>query len=114
MLSNIQLLEYLYDRFNARDIPAVLASLDADVMWANGMDGGHVHGHDSVRNYWTRQWAMIDPHVEPTAFSELADGAISVEVHQIVRDLQGGVLSDTAVGHVFRMMDGLVTRFDIR
>jgi ketosteroid isomerase-like protein len=49
------LLTHLYDRFNARDIEVVLALLDEDVMWANGMDGGHVHGRDGVRRYWTRQ-----------------------------------------------------------
>src|SRR5467141_1161513 len=61
MPSDTELLEHLYDRFNARDMEAVLATMHLDVMWANGMEGGHVHGHDGVRNYWTRQWAIIDP-----------------------------------------------------
>ena len=25
-----------------------------DVIWANGMEGGHVHGRDQVRSYWTQ------------------------------------------------------------
>ncbi len=74
MPSDTELLEHLYDRFNARDMEAVLATMHLDVMWANGMEGGHVHGHDGVRNYWTRQWAIIDPHVEPANFSAGADG----------------------------------------
>jgi len=37
-----------------------------------------------------------------------------VGVHQTVRDLKGNVLSDKMVGHVFRIEDGLITRFDIR
>ena len=45
----------------------VLALMRPDVKWANGMEGGWVHGHDAVRAYWTRQWGLIDPHVEPTA-----------------------------------------------
>ena len=85
-----------------------------DVMWANGMQGGHVHGHDGVRNYWTRQWAIIDPHVEPAGFSAGADGATNVEVQQTVRDLKGNVMSDKMVGHIFRVEDGLIRRFDIR
>lgn len=108
-----QLLEYLYDRFNARDMEAALATMHSDVMWANGMEGGHVHGHDGVRNYWTRQWTMIDPHVEPTNFSAGADGTAKVQVHQTVRDLKGSVLSDKMVGHIFRIEDGLIRRFDI-
>jgi hypothetical protein len=29
------------------------------------MDGGYVHGREAVREYWTRQWTMVSPHVEP-------------------------------------------------
>jgi ketosteroid isomerase-like protein len=68
MDADIKVLERLYDRFNARDIDGVLVALTEDVAWANGMEGGHVHGHDAVRDYWTRQWAMISPHVEPVGF----------------------------------------------
>lgn len=108
------LLKHLYDRFNARDMEAVLAALDPNVVWANGMEGGHVHGREGVRDYWTRQWAMIDPHVEPIAFSNGPDGEVIVEVRQVVRDLSGNLLHDQRVGHVFRIEDGFVRRFDIR
>jgi ketosteroid isomerase-like protein len=114
MPNDTELLEHLYDRFNARDMEAVLATMHRDVTWANGMEGGHVYGHDGVRNYWTRQWAMIDPHVEPAGFSAGADGATNVEVHQTVRDLKGSVMSDKMVGHIFRIEHGLIRRFDIR
>jgi ketosteroid isomerase-like protein len=78
MDDEMDLLKRIYDRFNVRDIDGVLAVLADDVAWANGMDGGHVHGHDAVREYWTRQWAVIDPHVEPVNFQRAADGAIVV------------------------------------
>jgi ketosteroid isomerase-like protein len=110
----VELLKRLYDRFNARDIETVIEALDEDVAWANGMEGGHVHGRDGVRSYWTRQWALVDPHVEPVAFSKGPDGEVIVEVHQVVCDLQGTVLVDQTVGHVFRVENGLVKRFDIR
>jgi hypothetical protein len=45
----------------------VLAALHEDVICANGMEGGHVHGREEVRSYWKRRWAMVDPHVEPGA-----------------------------------------------
>ena len=110
---DIELLQRLYQRFNARDLPAILKVLHPDVMWANGMDGGHVRGHEGVRDYWTRQWTMIDPRVEPAGFATLVDGATEVEVHQTVRDLNGNILSDKTVRHVFHIEDGLVRRFDI-
>jgi hypothetical protein len=52
--------------------------------------------------------------VEPANFSAGADGATNVEVHQTVRDLEGNVMSDKMVGHIFRVDDGLIRRFDIR
>jgi len=114
MTDEIEFLKQLYDRFNARDIELVLAALDSNVMWANGMEGGHVDGREGVREYWTRQWALVDPHVEPICFSKATSGQIVVEVHQVVHDLNGNLLLDRTVGHEFEIKDGLVTRFDIR
>ncbi len=120
MDDDINTLERIYERFNERDIDGVLAALTDDVAWANGMDGGHVHGREAVRAYWTRQWAMISPHVEPVGFKRTADGAIVAEVRQSIRDLEGRPLEgqthglkDKTVGHVFRFEGGKVARFDI-
>jgi hypothetical protein len=114
MLDEVEFLKHIYERFNARDIETVLAALREDVVWANGMEGGHVHGRDAVRSYWTRQWAMVNPHVDPVGFSNGPEGEAVVEVHQVVHDLNGGLLLDQMVGHIFRIEDGLVRRFDIR
>jgi len=73
MSDEVDFLKCVYDRLNARDMENVLAAMHEDVIWANGMEGGHVHGRDEVRSYWTRQWRMIDPHVEPVAFAQAAD-----------------------------------------
>jgi ketosteroid isomerase-like protein len=120
-MDEVEVLKHIYARFNARDIDGVLAALADDVVWANGMDGGHVHGHDAVREYWTRQWSMVSPRVEPMSFEPSADGSVVVQVHQSVRDLegkplqeQGHDLTDRMVGHVFRFQAGKVTRFDIQ
>lgn len=93
---------------------SLLKTMHIDVMWANGMDGGHVLGKDGVRIYWTRQWGMIDPHVEPIVFSTGANGTVAVEVHQTIRDLKGIVLSHKTVRHLFHVEDGLIKRFDIQ
>ena len=94
MADEVELLKRLYDRFNARDMETLLLAMQEDVIWANGMEGGHVHGREGVRSYWTRQWAMVDPHVEPVEFSRGPDGELLVEVHSIVRDLSGPPVSD--------------------
>jgi hypothetical protein len=114
MSDKVLLLKRLYGLFNARDIEAALACMHEDVVWANGMEGGHVHGRTGVRDYWTRQWAMIDPHVEPLEFADGPEGELLVDVHAVVRDLNANPLSDRMVGHAFRIERGLVRRFDIR
>ena len=118
---NIELLKDLYDRFNSRDIEGVLTALADDVAWANGMEGGHVHGRDAVRDYWTRQWAVVSPHVVPVAFRDADTGVVTVEVIQTVFDLDGLPLSgqshglkDKTVTHVFVVAGDKIARFDIQ
>ncbi len=108
------LIQYLYDRFNARDIDAVLSTLADDVAWANGMENTHVHGPEAVREYWTHQWSVINPRVDSLLMSQAADGSTVVEVHQVVHDLEGKLLLDEMVGHVFSIEGGRVTRFDVQ
>ena len=103
----------IYAGFNARDIPAVTALLAPDVAWADGQHGGHQHGREAVAAYWTQQWAGIQPQVTPLEMTVREDGAIAVEVHQVVHDLHGALLLDETVRHVFRLTAGLVSRFDI-
>ena len=108
-----ELLAAAYRGFNARQMEAVLALMYPDVEWANGMEGGHVKGIDAVHAYWTRQWAVIDPHVEPLAIDQDSKGRFVVRVHQTVRDLEGKLLLDTEVRHAYRIRNGLIERMDI-
>src|SRR5271165_939050 len=112
MSSEVDLLKDVYARFNTRDMEAVLAAMHEEVAWANGWEGGHVHGRDGVRDYWMRQWAVLDPHV-PAGFSIGSEGQVVVDVHQVVHDLEGKLLVDQMVVHIFRFEDGLIRRFDI-
>lgn len=98
-----ELLQSAYDAFNERDIDFLLLLLHPDVDWPNGMEGGRVRGHQGVREYWTRQWDIVDPIVRPQRFESLPDGRIIAHVHQVVRDLDGKVLLDQTVQHIYRL-----------
>ena len=111
--SSTELLQSAYAAFNARDLDGALATMQPDVQWPNGMEGGIVHGHEGVRSYWTRQWGMIDPHVDPVRFEEDDSGRIIVGVHQVVRDLSGKVLADRMVRHVYTLHHGLIQGMEI-
>jgi PPOX class probable F420-dependent enzyme len=108
-----QLLRAAYEAFNARDIETALEQMTPDVDWPNAWEGGRVLGHDAVRDYWTRQWAAIDPTVEPLAFTERPGASVAVDVLQSVRDLDGALLSEDRVLHVFVLRDGLLARMDV-
>jgi hypothetical protein len=108
------LLYRAYAAFNARDIERALSLMQPDVDWPNGMEGGRELGHDAVRAYWTRQFGLIDSQVEPVAFSEDDEGRVVVDVDQVVRDLDGALLSEGRVQHVYTLRGGLIARMDIR
>lgn len=98
-----ELLQSVYDAFNERDLDFLLLLLHPDVDWPNGMEGGRIRGHQAVREYWTRQWDVIDPIVTPQRFETFPDGRIVVHVHQVVRDLDGKVILDRNVQHIYRL-----------
>ena len=110
---NEQLIRDLYAAFNARDIETVIANLHPDVDWPNAWEGGRLEGHAAVREYWTRQFAAIDGHVEPVEIAETADGRIEVTVKQTVRSLDGELMSDGLVGHVYTIRDGRITHMEV-
>ncbi len=112
--ASTEVLKKAYAAFNARDLEAALATMAPDVEWPNGMEGGTVHGHDGVREYWTRQWKVIDPHVDPKGFEDDDSGRVVVSVHQVVKELTGKLLFDRMVEHIYSLKNGLITRMEIR
>ena len=113
MIDERELLTQAYRNFNARRIDAVLSLMQPDVVWPNGMEGGYVYGHEGVRQYWIRQWSIVDAHVEPLKIEQDQAGRWVVEVHQVIRDLAGNLLSDAIVRHAYHIQDGLAQRMDI-
>jgi hypothetical protein len=111
--SQEQLLRRAYEAFNARDIEGALATMHADVDWPNGMEGGRLHGHREVREYWRRQFDSIDSRVEPQHLEQRPNGQMVVTVDQIVRDREGAVILQETVEHRYVINGGLIERMDI-
>jgi hypothetical protein len=107
------LIEQAYSAFNKRDIDGALALMTQDVGWPKASEGGKVVGKEEIRAYWIRQWGEFDPHVEPLAITEGDGGKVRVKVHQLVKSLQGAVLSDSEVVHVFTVNRGLIAAMDL-
>ena len=107
------LVKKAYTAFNARDIDMAFSTMHPDVQWPKAFEGGYVSGQNEIREYWTRQWTEINPNVEPVGFNERQDGTLEITVHQIVKDLQGNLMFDGTVKHIYTLKDGLLRRMDI-
>ncbi len=107
-------LRAVYAAFNSRDLESVTERMHAEIDWPNAWEGGRVLGRDRVLEYWHRQLEEISSEVQPLSFVEEPDGAITVAVHQVVRDSRSGaLLSDSHVRHCYRLEDGLIVRMDV-
>ena len=112
IMEAMEQLKRVYAAFNARDLDTAVSLMHPDVDWPNGWEGGRIQGRDAVRDYWTRQFESIQSNVEPLEFTEAGD-RVAVTVRQVIRDLDGNVLSEGKTSHVYTLRDGLVTRMDI-
>ena len=106
-------IEQAYSAINRRDIDGALALMTEDVSWPKASEGGKVRGKEEIRAYWTRQWGEFDGHVEPLAITVEDGGKVGVRVHQLVKNVQGDVLWDGEVLHVFTMNNGLIAAMDL-
>jgi hypothetical protein len=101
-----RLLRRAYEAFNARDLQGALATMHAQVDWPNAIEGGRVHGHAGVREYWERRWGSLDSMVQPLRIEQGRDGGVVMTVRQVVRDLPGNVVSDETVEHHYAIAGG--------
>ena len=91
----------------------MLVHLAPGVDWPNGWEGGRIIGREAVRAYWQRQWAAIDPRVEPMAIETDPEGRTHVRVHQLVKSLDGKILDDSKVEHVYDFEGPFIRRMTI-
>lgn len=102
-----------YAAFNERNIDKALSTMQEDVQWSKAWEDGYISGHGEIKEYWTRQWTEINPKVEPVGFTERENKSLEVKVHQHVKDLQGNLMFDGMVKHIYTFQEGLIKTMDI-
>ncbi len=106
-------LEVLYDAYNRRDVPTLVAALDPQVEWTDLLNGQPLKGPDAVGAYWTDQFRLVLTEVTPLGFDELPDGRLAVTVARTMKTPEGGDWGNDRVTHVFAFgPDGLILRMD--
>ncbi len=107
-----ELLRRAYAAYDEQDADALLRLVGEDVDWPD--DGaGRLHGRAALRAYWLDQWTRTHTHDEPLEVTPLPDGRVEVRVEQVVRALDGSVLSTGHVVHRFGFDGDVIGRLDI-
>ena len=96
-----------YAAYNAQDLDALLDCVSDDVDWPDGER--RLRGRDAVRSYWTEQWARVRVHDDPVALEDEGGGWTAVRLNQVVRSLDGALVSRGRFVHRARVVDGRVT-----
>ena len=113
MTKTESLIAQAYSAFNQRNIDGALALMSESVSWPKASEGGRAVGKEEIRAYWSRQWKEFDPKVDPLEVIDNGAGRIQVRVHQLVKTLDGDVLSESEVWHIYSIANGLIERMDI-
>ena len=110
--TNHELIGRMYDAYNDRDLEALTALVGEDVDWPDGDE--RLHGRAAVRNYWSHQWARIHTQDKVAGITDLAPDRAAVRISQVIRDLDGVIVSTGEFEHAYQFKDGLVERMDLR
>lgn len=102
------LIKTAYTAFNERDIEMALSTMRNNVRWCNGWEGGILNGHNEIKLLWTKQWTEINPKLEPIGYDERANGSVEVRVYQNIKDLDGNLMFDGLVKHIYTFQKGLI------
>lgn len=117
-MSNVQLMQNLYEAFGRGDIPTVLGAMDPDIEWreAEGNpykpDGKAWYGPDAVlNNLFIKLGTEFDGFtVHPIEFYD-AGPVVVVEARYTGTYKETGKNLDAQVCHVWKIRDGKVASF---
>ncbi|HEX7462806.1 MAG TPA: nuclear transport factor 2 family protein [Dermatophilaceae bacterium] len=111
MSAEEELLSGAYLAYNRQDLDGLLALVSEDVDWPDG--SSRLRGRAAVRAYWSDQWTRTRSHDQPVAFTRRPDGSVAVPISQVIRSLDGSVISTGSFCHVHRIEGSHIARMDI-
>jgi len=109
--SEQDLLSRAFSAYNAQDADGLLALISDDVDWPDG--SARLRGKAALYAYWADQWTRTGTHDQPIDFRRRPDGRVAVRLIQVVRSLDGSLMSRGPYQYVFRMKGSLIIGLDI-
>jgi hypothetical protein len=113
MSARRRLLVQVYDAFNARDLEGMARAFHPQVEWPDLLEGGALHGRQTVIDYFRRQFALMQPDARIIDITPVGADQAIVHVQYAVRGALGGLWSDTQARLRFTFEDGLIRRMAI-
>lgn len=102
----------LYEALNRQDVDALVALVHPLVDWQDLLNGGRRSGPEDMRDYWTRQFAIIRPEIAPISFDRLPDGRLAAHVMMTVLSTEGRLWEQGFARFAFVIEDGLIRQMD--
>ncbi len=112
-ISNIETVKKAYQSFNSKNAGAAICLMDENIVWPNTLDGGVVTGKKDLLAYWHRHFNQADYYTEPLCFEYKDDGTIIITVHAVVKTLDGELLKDQMVYHIYKAANGVIQSMTI-
>jgi ketosteroid isomerase-like protein len=114
---NVEIVQRLVEAWNADDLDAYLAELDADIEWYPSIEPGLegkatvFRGHDDVRKAWREYrgeaWERLTPR--PQEFRDLGESVLALgQIDLIARAT--GIEFSQEIGQLFEFRGGKIVR----
>lgn len=100
--SRVVLVREAYDRFNDADISGLIDLLDPDVELPDVLSGGTIRGTEAIRQYWEREFELVEPSILASEIVEVGD-AVLVVVFQEIHERGSGQRLGQGVAAVHRV-----------
>ena len=107
----VALIRLAVERFNTRDIDALVTLLHPMAEWPDLMDDKLIWGREAVRDYWERQLSVVSPHLTPHDFTPVGDDLVVASTQRVL-DRETGVdlMPVTEIVQRFSFRDGLIAK----
>lgn len=103
----------LYEAFDRKDVPAMVATLHPDASWHNMLGPDRLEGAEVIGRMWAEQITRFEVQVSPIALTLEADGSLLAEAYFVIRGINGRLFTEEKGTQRYRFRDGLIVWMEL-